>query len=242
MRQCAEMAELGMELARAAQREALRDLEPPVKRRAPSLPGLPDFEHIPHRSEWWDHRDPAFGELFGKLCRCVRQAILLEARIAAGTLDRPAAPAPTSGPADRAGPAHQPTRARPAEDRPRPAEDRASLSPRAAGGRPRVGHEPPRRRYPRRHKPGTRPRRPAARPQSSPPPAGPSPGRGPGAGPIPKALAKPPTQAPPTQTRVAPTATRHSPLAPGRSSLDRPRRSLLPPLAGRAGVGALVGI
>ncbi len=111
-----------MELARAAQREALRDLEPPVKRRAPSLPGLPDFEHIPHRSEWWDHRDPAFGELFGKLCRCVRQAILLEARIAAGTLDRPAAPAPTPGPADRAGPAHQPTR-------PRPAEDRSSLTP-----------------------------------------------------------------------------------------------------------------
>ncbi len=128
MRQCAEMAELGMELARAAQREALRDLEPPVKRRAPSLPGLPDFEHIPHRSEWWDHRDPAFGELFGKLCRCVRQAILLEARIVAGTLDRPAAPAPTPGPADRAGPAHPPTRPRPAEDRPRPAEDRASLS------------------------------------------------------------------------------------------------------------------
>ena len=87
LRQCEELGELGMELARVAQGEALRDLQPPTVRSKP-VPGLPPGYTPPGLTAT---RDDRFGHLFAQLARCVRQTMLLEARLAAGAFDHPAA-------------------------------------------------------------------------------------------------------------------------------------------------------
>jgi hypothetical protein len=96
LRHCEELVALGMELARAAHVEALRDLQPPTIRR--HIPGTPP-------STATDARSDTFGHLFAQLARSVRQTILLETRLAAGSLDHPipdpsraANPAPPTAP------------------------------------------------------------------------------------------------------------------------------------------------
>ena len=87
LRQCERLGELGMELAEAAHREALCDIQPRPQRRASPFPGMAD-QPAP-----FFPRDATYGQLFAKLSRCVRQTILLEARLAAGAYDH-YAPAP----------------------------------------------------------------------------------------------------------------------------------------------------
>ena len=71
---------MGMELARAAHREAMRDLEAPVEHRMPGMAKPPAC------------RNPDPGALFTRVSRAVRQAITLETRLAAGTLQTPCGP------------------------------------------------------------------------------------------------------------------------------------------------------
>ncbi len=80
-----------MDLARAAHREALRDMQPPPAPRTP-IPGLTcaDAPAPPPR-------DSIFGQLFTLISRCLRQTMLLEDRFAAGD-----APHNTAEPAPRA--------------------------------------------------------------------------------------------------------------------------------------------
>ena len=99
---CQRLAELGMELAEAAQREALRETQPLPERRAPALPGMP-----PHMAAPPPFRSTTFSELFTQVARCVRQAILLEARIEGGGFDHPA-------PAQRT-PSGEPARSAPSQ-------------------------------------------------------------------------------------------------------------------------------
>ena len=89
---CQRLAELGMELAEATQRAALRDLQPRVEHRLPSIPGLPQMPSPPA------YHSTALGELFATLSRCVRQALLLEARLEAGAFYPP--PPPRATPAE----------------------------------------------------------------------------------------------------------------------------------------------
>lgn len=72
MGMCQELAELGMDLARAAQREALSELEAPIEHRMPGMGAPPTC------------RAEQPGVLFTKFAHAVRQAILLENRIAEG--------------------------------------------------------------------------------------------------------------------------------------------------------------
>ncbi len=106
LRQCQELAEIGMELARAAAREALRELETPIEHRMPGMAAPPECP------------TPEPGILFTRLSRAVRQAILLEARIAAGAYDRP--PTLSHPPAHH--PATQPQRNRRDSPAPEPHE------------------------------------------------------------------------------------------------------------------------
>jgi hypothetical protein len=102
-----------MDLARAAHREALNDIHPPRPERRPSpFLGMPDLPPV------YVSRDATYGQLFAQLSRCVRQAILLEARLAAGAYDHPD-PAPHRAPTETQPQASQPTPARRPEDRPR---------------------------------------------------------------------------------------------------------------------------
>ncbi len=79
---CQRLGDLGMELAEATQREALRELQPrPERRPAPPGTWMPPSPPV--------FRSTAQAELFATLSRCVRQAILLEARLDSGALDRP---------------------------------------------------------------------------------------------------------------------------------------------------------
>ena len=100
MAMCQRLAELGMELAEAAQREALRETQPPPPRRAPAIPGMP-----PHMADPPPFRSTTFGDLFTQIARCVRQAILLEARLDAGSFDHSAPTART--------PRHEPAQSNP---------------------------------------------------------------------------------------------------------------------------------
>ena len=99
LRHCQELAELGMELARAAAREALRALSAPAEHRMPGMAAPPVCDTV----------EP--GVLFTRVSRAVRQAILLENRILAGGF-RPPQIAPAAGrpgppQAGRRGPDHE---------------------------------------------------------------------------------------------------------------------------------------
>ena len=79
---CEELAELGMDLARAAHREALRDMQPPAAPRTP-VPALTYASAPP------PPREAIFGQLFAVISRSVRQTMLLEDRLATGATDHP---------------------------------------------------------------------------------------------------------------------------------------------------------
>ncbi len=97
---CEELGEMGMDLARASHREALRDMQPPPEPRTP-IPGL-TYSHQPAPRP----RDTAFGHLFAVISRCVRQTLLLEDRFDAEITDHPVPePAPRTAPTQPAPPA-----------------------------------------------------------------------------------------------------------------------------------------
>ena len=90
---CQRLSDLGLEYAEAAQREGVRELQPrPPRGLQPSgaymPPSPPSF------------RDATLAEVFATLSRCVRQAILLEARLDSGAYDQP--PPARNTPADPA--------------------------------------------------------------------------------------------------------------------------------------------
>jgi hypothetical protein len=89
---CQRLAELGMALAEATQREALRDLQPRPERHPPAPgtyrpPSPPTFH------------DTTLCDTFATIARCVRQAILLEARLDNGSFDHPPPARSTPAPA-----------------------------------------------------------------------------------------------------------------------------------------------
>ena len=79
-----------MDIARAAHRGALRDMQPPP---APRIP-IPGLTHTGTPAP--PPRDAIFGQLFALISRSVRQTMLLQDRLATGTIDHPT-PNPTPG-------------------------------------------------------------------------------------------------------------------------------------------------
>ena len=87
---CEELGDLGMDLVRAAHREALRDMQPPPERTP--TPGS-TYDHTPAPRP----RDTIFGQLFALISRCLRQTMLLEDRFAAGDMRHPGPEIPAHG-------------------------------------------------------------------------------------------------------------------------------------------------
>ena len=79
-----------MDLVESAHREALKETQP-VQRPPLRIPGYPEYTPPPSSA---DYRSTTFSHLFQDFSRCVRQAILLQARLDSGAYDqaRPATP------------------------------------------------------------------------------------------------------------------------------------------------------
>ena len=79
-----------MDLVESAHREALKETQP-VQRPPLRIPGYPEYTPPPSSA---NYRSTTFSHLFQDFSRCVRQAILLQARLDSGAYDqaRPATP------------------------------------------------------------------------------------------------------------------------------------------------------
>ena len=78
-----------MDLVESAHREALKETQP-VQRPPLRIPGYPEYTPPPSSA---NYRSTTFSHLFQDFSRCVRQAILLQARLDSGAYDQ-ARPAP----------------------------------------------------------------------------------------------------------------------------------------------------